>query len=573
MNGTSTSTLKRQSVEMPIRLSPQQQPTTSASFKNLASTSDSQDQHVLEEIRSSLQYKSQPRDSGYESRQGSIISTRSSGQIRFKQSQGSRSQSRTRRSSRSSQRSLVRSQGFEIGNLSASSSAAPPIVNVSTLFKICCNGVHNSGRVITDKNFVCTNCGLAYVHSVGLHAVDMGPNSLNACLFDTLAINKTDKVGNNILHYAGITRPTKGVLQQINKPGLNFEAVNTCKQSWLHCFNGTRLGHDLFSILRANENILLHRDIYGRTILMGLLEAPLKQDICRRLIEVFPPLWFIIKDSSGRNASIILLDTYQRYSSTSNESENEVLQTISIFQEHANTMHDALTVLHYNDPDERRVDFLTRAGLVNSAILDIDGSNALQCLAYHPPGHTSFDEIFRYNQIELYVNDIGMDLDNFDNSGNPPLTTYIKSLDPTRNDDSIARIIDFLITKGANPNLRDRDGKTALYHACTGGWLQCVEVLLKYGSRVNVRATPSENLTSDEDMMKGESLLQATYDAHSIARKQYMQPNSGLDGSLPERLHRIICLLTFCGTVLNPMVEDEWGLGPDAVGLQRANEF
>lgn len=56
-------------------------------------------------------------------------------------------------------------------------------------------------------------------------------------------------------------------------------------------------------------------------------------------------------------------------------------------------------------------------------------------------------------------------------------------------ENEILKVIKLLIDKGANVNIEDRNGKTALFWACQNGYLDIVNLLIDKGANVNVRDT------------------------------------------------------------------------------------
>jgi ankyrin repeat protein len=144
------------------------------------------------------------------------------------------------------------------------------------------------------------------------------------------------------------------------------------------------------------------------------------------------------------------------------------------------------------------------------AAQDCDGKNALHCLA-HILRFPEFDgraqpPTFRRHLVELICRDVKVYPNSYDRCGSTPLHSFLTY--PRANDDEqvLADIVKVLLESGADPNLRDRAGNTALHLACFNGHFLCMKVLRGF---LQKDATMYKNATRARNE-RGQSPVTAT---------------------------------------------------------------
>ena len=118
------------------------------------------------------------------------------------------------------------------------------------------------------------------------------------------------------------------------------------------------------------------------------------------------------------------------------------------------------------------------------AVQDCDGKTALHCLA-HILRFPEFDgrvqpPTFRKDLVVSVCRNAKVYLNAYDCGGSTPLHSFLTY--PRSNDDEqvLADIVKILLEYGADPNMRDRAGNTALHLACLDGRFLCMKVLLSF---------------------------------------------------------------------------------------------
>lgn len=88
-------------------------------------------------------------------------------------------------------------------------------------------------------------------------------------------------------------------------------------------------------------------------------------------------------------------------------------------------------------------------------------------------------------ELAEYLVSKGLKITDKDEDGDTPvLHAYSEDIRGTRTYDPA--MIGFFLDKGADINLRDKEGETLLHHAAASGRTSTVELLLKRGARVNI---------------------------------------------------------------------------------------
>jgi ankyrin repeat protein len=118
------------------------------------------------------------------------------------------------------------------------------------------------------------------------------------------------------------------------------------------------------------------------------------------------------------------------------------------------------------------------------AVQDCDGKTALHCLA-HILRFPEFDgrvqpPTFRKDLVVSVCRNAKVYLNAYDCGGSTPLHSFLTY--PRSNDDEqvLADIVKILLEYGADPNMRDRAGNTALHLACLDGRFLCMKALLGF---------------------------------------------------------------------------------------------
>jgi ankyrin len=77
-------------------------------------------------------------------------------------------------------------------------------------------------------------------------------------------------------------------------------------------------------------------------------------------------------------------------------------------------------------------------------------------------------------------------------------TALAEAIDASAGDDARARIVELLVTRGANVNRRFPDGRTPLFAAAESGNIRVVNFLLAHGAHVNDRVLDDSALDAAE---------------------------------------------------------------------------
>lgn len=103
--------------------------------------------------------------------------------------------------------------------------------------------------------------------------------------------------------------------------------------------------------------------------------------------------------------------------------------------------------------------------------------------------------------IELLTNN-GAKINEVDNNGATPLSIFIQTYDDmsVHKRDFKKEVVDYLIKRGADVNLRQKDGTTALWHAAKLGDDDIVEILLDHGADPKI---PDNNNKTPVDVADG----------------------------------------------------------------------
>ena len=147
------------------------------------------------------------------------------------------------------------------------------------------------------------------------------------------------------------------------------------------------------------------------------------------------------------------------------------------------------------------------------AVQDRDGKNALHCLAYivrfpeYPYHGLAQPPIFRKRFVEWFCLYSKVNANAYDRFGSTPLHSFLTY--PRANDDEkvLEDIVNVLLANGADPNMRDSAGNTALHLACIHGHLLCTGALRDFLQKDATMYRKAIRARNDKDQSPVQSTL------------------------------------------------------------------
>ncbi|KUJ13222.1 ankyrin [Mollisia scopiformis] len=354
-----------------------------------------------------------------------------------------------------------------------------------------------------------------------------------------------DVFGNNILHMLAARGANIDVIVDALRQGIDGNAKNTAEQSFLHVFSRhalTRLATNSLALdcflvkLNAFNVRFFDCDLFGRSFFHLLTRRARKLD--RHCLGVLTDLniqlpskrdafgWVATCDPKGFNAT---LEEQLRKSNPPRNSEESTGSAI-YRADHLSTILPGTTGMespdstirfpiadqnNSNDADtfvyshKALLETATKA-LDSPTIEDLEGRNGLQCLAeasldvdemralisnsskrkrgQTKPSSSSRGLTFRYELASTMIS-FGVDINHYDKNGNSVLMSFVTHLPDGEDDKTLANLFRHLIQSGANLELRNRSGETALHVAVRLGRKVATRVLLECGANMHARTS------------------------------------------------------------------------------------
>ncbi|KAG6007123.1 hypothetical protein E4U21_006307 [Claviceps maximensis] len=391
---------------------------------------------------------------------------------------------------------------------------------------------------------------------VGQRILKVGPTQDDASL--------TDSFGNTVLHFLA-ARGSIGLLNhslQIDYCKPCIEAKNSSGQTFLHVLDRRILENPeyvcnlLAMITERNVGLIHSRDCYGRSF-FHLLRAELHtQELLDRVAAFCDQDFLSARDAFGFSPAHAVLGMVPE------QQDGNMLQSSPV---------GLIYTTDSKFTEESRLLWSVRLAGQCSSFQDDQGRNGLHCLAkaslssatvvkkYHSqpspqtkatkkhevnPRHaldSSTDRLKLRLGLLIGLLEAGVDPNQHDDEGNTPLMTFVAEL-PEDDDYKIPpKILETLVTKGANVNARNRRGETALHIAVQCGRKLAMRTLVKLGANVHVRDSAGRSLLDVADAQ----ILNCESDEHMADYAHYEACRAWLSGK---------------GMALQrPSILDEWG--------------
>jgi ankyrin repeat protein len=348
-------------------------------------------------------------------------------------------------------------------------------------------------------------CGVRKVHAMCMRIPDLDDQEILRRLkwvHYKGGLGGVDGAGNTALHYIAETGRRQALDYMLNFKGVDIQCRNTLGQNFLHVLDGTGFGDELASFLWKFKGfgLLDQRDHHGRTVIHGLLRYPIKQSIFREICGMYGPIpshYLALRDNEGKDAARYLQEREQQMYPFASYAHSDYAQTMVLLENNAKHFIVGYGAVDESHPRTRQEEergqkqVLLQHQEPNSE--DLKGENALHCFAYWPTGHTSAEEEYRVRQMTQTLLS-GVDANSYDRDGRTPLITHICRSPPNEEESAIHSITALLTDNGANVQMVDRDGHSALYYALQKGFSKCVAILIQHGARVNHRAADGRSL-------------------------------------------------------------------------------
>jgi hypothetical protein len=387
---------------------------------------------------------------------------------------------------------------------------------VSILHIIPCKRDHTPVR--RGQSTIC-ECGVRRVHATCMRIPDLNDRRILERLERIHDKGGVDGAGNTALHYIAETGRRQLLDYMLNFEGIDIQCRNTLGQNFLHVLNASGFGEELASFLWKFKGfgLLDQRDHHGRTVLHGLLRHPIRQSVCREICEMYGPTpshHLALRDNEGKDAARYLEAVSKQMFPFASYAQVDYAQTIVLLKNEAKSFIVGCSAVdeshprpHLEEERDRKQVLAQRQGPNTE---DLRGKNTLHCWAYWPPGHTSAEEDYRVQQMTQALVS-GVDINSYDRDGRTPLITHICQSPPNEEESAIHSITALLTNYGANVQMVDRNGHSALYYALQKGFSKCVAILIQNGARVNHRAAGGRSLRK---------IAQQNLDEHASARDE-----------------------------------------------------
>ena len=350
----------------------------------------------------------------------------------------------------------------------------------------------------------CTHCNAS-----PLHAVAAGGGLLLKENFRQLlnkykdSINSRDMFGNSPLHAAAAGGLGANEFQLLYDAGADLLARNDKGETFLHLITADHKKDSSIMILEwaTDQKIDFKLSTFdGKTIL---------HSVCERNVSLWSlaKMWYFLRtlgtdinlrDRWGKTAMDYLKDslasqqTHQDMPTLGPEELDKLLEShLPRYKDRHNckqlvddveaALPATINTLETVARSDAAMFEVVRDAEFDPAVQDGDGKNALHCLA-HIVRFREYDGRVQPPSFRKYLVDWScvnskVDANAYDRCGSTPLHSFLTY--PRANDDEgvLGDIVNVLLANGANPNMRDRAGNTALHLACLYGHYLCTKAL------------------------------------------------------------------------------------------------
>jgi ankyrin repeat protein len=392
----------------------------------------------------------------------------------------------------------------------------------------------------------CSECNASIMHSAAAGGGSLAPDTFRHLVNKYKGyINSRDMFGNTPLHAAAATGLGANEFQVLHEAGADLIARNDKGETFLHLIAKDHKQDSSIRILEwaSDQKIPFKLSTFdGKTILHSICEKNVSWSVFSTMLPFLRTLGTDInlRDRWGKTAmdylkdSLALQSTYQDMPTVVPEELDRLLENyVPRYKDRDNAEHPqddveaALSTPVLALSDGAMFDVVMRSEQDPSA-QDGDGKNALHCLA-HILRFPTFDgraqpPTFRYHLVELCCHSSKVNVNAYDRWGSTPLHSFLAY--PRANDDEkvLADIVKTLLDNGADPNMRDRDGNTALHLACFHGHFLCMQLLrafLQKDATMYKNAVRARNDRGQSPVKK--TLLFMDTDGWSAGEKQTRQ--------------------------------------------------
>lgn len=389
-------------------------------------------------------------------------------------------------------------------------------------------------------------------------------------------LGERDDFGNTVLHFIAVRASFDVLLGAISSNGCDpiLNARNTAGQTFLHLLppsslqDYTRLAQ-LLRMLFDKRFDIYARDVYGRSFFHMVLLS--EQAFPKGLLECYEEAKYMKRDAfnvTPAHAPEPMVGINRAYTQAMDldPPSSAPMPAQPRFPLFSDTHRDAVYAY-----EASLLKFVESAQQF-PAREDAEGRNGLHCLAMATLSRSSMlkkygladvdvepDRRAKKNQEpkdldsctdRLYLrlsilNRLilaGVDTNHYDSAGNTPLMAFAALL-PEEDDYKFGpKILEALISNGADVNARNRHGETALHIAVRCGRKLAARTLLKNGANVHVRDAAGRSLLEVADVKTRNTQCSAPKEyVHFEACRAYLSGNKGL-------------------AVQDPTLLQEWGL-------------
>jgi ankyrin repeat protein len=375
-----------------------------------------------------------------------------------------------------------------------------------------CSRAHDEHYRIKIDVEACEMCGASKAHYLAIVANTIKKQVLFQRLHtDVTDINPLDSGQNTPLHFLASSGPEPGRIQIFERAGANILSKNGNGDTFLHVLEPSKLrGPHLTELLTWSvmKGVDLKRRNYdGKNFLHCLVERRLNHDDWINVLTALQsaPKRPIASDSSHSPLTDCLLARDNRGRTVLEiicaNPDSSYLQDlgyflpISQFDHHFGYTDAALGRSRPTAESLQEKDKIMRNTVLLSANDPTaknpgDDMSALSCLAHIvrlcPEYETDLQPLFaRETELKKCLK-YGVDPNDYDCSGSPPLHHFVSTFRNNESDDKTADLIAWLIFYGADVNMRNAKGESALHVACQLGRVSCVKKLIMY--KANVQA-------------------------------------------------------------------------------------
>ena len=353
----------------------------------------------------------------------------------------------------------------------------------------------------------CHYCGATKLHSLAAGGLSVTITTFGLIVeAEKATINQRDTFGNTCLHSAAASGLNLDHIKLLHAAGADLYARNNEGKTFLHLLRAYDNGGLLISILSwaTHQGLdLLACSHGGKTVLHTLFERKVSLTTFMDISGILRGVGQGIncRDRHGRTAIDYLWASHQQSSLSLHRIERSQSSFAAEFEEFlASKVPDyqfaktsrgydpgkgdqAQEVVGSLEQSDAAMMVIVRRSYHEPSTRDDNGRNALHCLAsiirYPEFGDGQQPPSARLSRVQSCIQ-WGVSVNVYDSYGSTPLLSFLAQVRSNDSDWWLARILQVLLKNGGNPNMRDRQGNTALHLACRNGLLFPARVLLTY---------------------------------------------------------------------------------------------